>query len=377
MQPLRSRCGVLDRMAPSERRVQGSDVIACSAAYNEGGVGQLLASVVEHARRAGELRAYYTTAAKPNDEAARVVSLTRYRWLFTHTPLRGSHAWRDFVAAELFDRAVARRLEPGQRITGFAGRALHTFQRARQSGYERLILESPTSHVANVRRQHARATDRHGIESSWLNDAQFRKTIREYEMADEIVIQSEYARASFLREGIPESKVRRRYLPVAARFAPPLERRQSGKFTVAFVGRLQVTKGVVELLDAFEQLDGSSAELLLVGGCATDAMDRYIARRAAANPRIRRAPGDPLPVLHRADVLVHPSYEDSLALAPLEALACGVPVIVTEDTGMKEFVREGETGYVIPTGDVGALRAAMEAIRARPLTGVLPEACRA
>ena len=354
-----------------------TDVIACNAAYNEGGIGQLLAIVVEAARRSGELGTYYATGPKPNDDAGRAVSLARYRWLFTRTPLRASHAWRDFVSAELFDRIVARRLEPGDRITGFSGRALRTFQRARRAGYRRLVLEAPTSHVANVRRQHLRATDRHGIESSWLNAAQFRKTIREYEMADEIVVQSAYARASFLREGIPETKLRRRYLPVASRFAPPLERRREGRFTVAFVGRLQVTKGIIELLDAFERLDDDNADLLLVGGCATDAMDRYLSRRAAANRRIRRCPGDPLPVLHRADVLVHPSYEDGLALAPLEALACGIPVIVTEDTGMKEFVREGKTGYVVPTGDVDALRAAMESIRRRPLTGALPEECRA
>jgi glycosyltransferase involved in cell wall biosynthesis len=84
-----------------------------------------------------------------------------------------------------------------------------------------------------------------------------------------------------------------------------------------------------------------------------------------------------LPALHRADVLAHPSYEDALALGPLEALACGVPVLVSEDTGMKEFVVEGETGYVVPTGDVGALEAALRRIREKPLEGVLPDACRA
>jgi glycosyltransferase involved in cell wall biosynthesis len=164
---------------------------------------------------------------------------------------------------------------------------------------------------------------------------------------------------------------------VASRFAPPLERGARERFTVAFVGRLHVTKGIVDLLDAFSRVEDDKAELLLVGGCATAAMDRYITQRAAVDGRIRRCPGDPLPVLHRADVLVHPSYEDALALAPLEALACGVPVIVSEDTGMKEFVRQGETGFVVPTGDVYALVTALEAIQKRPLTGALPESCRA
>jgi glycosyltransferase involved in cell wall biosynthesis len=34
----------------------------------------------------------------------------------------------------------------------------------------------------------------------------------------------------------------------------------------------------------------------------------------------------------------------------MEALACGVPVIVTEDTGMKEYVRNGENGFIVPSG---------------------------
>jgi glycosyltransferase involved in cell wall biosynthesis len=64
------------------------------------------------------------------------------------------------------------------------------------------------------------------------------------------------------------------------------------------------------------------------------------------------APGDPLPHLRRADVLVHPSFEDGFGYAPMEALACGVPVIVTDQTGMKEHVRAGANGSIIPAGDV-------------------------
>jgi len=352
-------------------------VIACNAAYNEGGIGRLFAALVEDARKSGELSAYYTTGAKANDAAAVEISLRRHRWLFRATPLRASHAWRDYVSAELFDRAVARALQPGDELTGFSGRVLRTLIRARAVGYSRLTVEASTSHVANVRRRHEAATKRFGIEGSWLNSAQYRKTVREYEMADEIVVISEYSRQSFLREGVPAAKLRRRVQRVAARFAPPVSRAQRRAFTVVYVGRLQVTKGVIDLFDAFAAIDDRDAELLLVGGTATRAMERYVAQRASADGRYRFCPGDPLPALHRADVLVHPSYEDALALGPLEALACGVPVIVSEDTGMKEFVVEGETGYVVATGDVGALTTALHHVRKNPLHGVLPDSCRA
>ena len=196
-------------------------------------------------------------------------------------------------------------------------------------------------------------------------------------MADEIVVISEYSRQSFLNEGVSATKLRRRVQRVAARFAPPLNRPRRKGLTVVYVGRLQVTKGVIDLFDAFARIDDPNAELLLVGGPATRAMERYVTQRTTADDRIRLCPGDPLPALHRSDVLVHPSYEDALALGPLEALACGVPVIVSDDTGMKEFVVEGETGYVVPTGDVNALVTRLRRIQEKPLQGGLPELCRA
>ena len=65
--------------------------------------------------------------------------------------------------------------------------------------------------------------------------------------------------------------------------------------------------------------------------------------------------GDPLEVLRRAHVFVHPSFEDGFGYAPMEALAVGVPVIVTDQTGMAEYVQEGVNGSVVPAGDVEAL----------------------
>jgi glycosyltransferase involved in cell wall biosynthesis len=67
--------------------------------------------------------------------------------------------------------------------------------------------------------------------------------------------------------------------------------------------------------------------------------------------------------LQQADVYVHPSFEDGFAYAPMEALACKVPVIVTPDTGMKEYVQEGINGYVVPTGDWEAILERLEQLR--------------
>jgi glycosyltransferase involved in cell wall biosynthesis len=66
-------------------------------------------------------------------------------------------------------------------------------------------------------------------------------------------------------------------------------------------------------------------------------------------------------------VFVHPTYEDGFGYAPMEALACGVPVIATKDTGMKEYIRDGENGYIIPSGVVPPIRERLEEVRRRPM----------
>jgi glycosyltransferase involved in cell wall biosynthesis len=52
--------------------------------------------------------------------------------------------------------------------------------------------------------------------------------------------------------------------------------------------------------------------------------------------------------MQQADVLVLPSLAEGCALVVLEALACGLPVIVTPNTGSLEFVGDGEEGFVVP-----------------------------
>ena len=344
-------------------------VIACNAPFNQGGLGKFLAELIEQARGDQTLSHYFASSIKPNDPAGREIGLAGWRWLFRTPWLKRSLARRDYVFGELFDRTVARQLDRGQDFIGFAGRTLHSFTRARKLGYRRLILESPTSHIDNVRERHAAATAAHPFEESWLNQAQYRKTLREYQLADQILVSSEYAYQSFIQRGVAPEKVIRRHQRVEPRFTPPHRPHQSPGFKLVYTGRLQVSKGLPVLIETFGQWPEKDAELTLIGGCGSDAMEAYLKAQMARDPRIKLRPGDPLAYLHRADVLVHPSFEDGLGLGPMEALACGVPVIVTEDTGMKEYVTPGQNGYIVPTGSAQALVEHLHILRQNPLKG--------
>ncbi len=329
--------------------------IAAGAAYGVGGLGSHLAQLVEDARRLGALERYFALGVPDADPQGRSLAHELASTLCRTPPIRFSPGWRAFVSAELFDRAVAHALEPDDTIVAFAGQALRTFERARRLGYSRLQLVSPTCHVNAVARQHALAYRAHPIERPWLNEAQRRKCLKEYELADAIQVTSEYARRSFLEVGIPAERLATFRLEVDPRFTRPIVRDPDGVLQIAYVGGLTVAKGVPVLLEAFSRLRGVEARLTLVGGWGTRGMRRFLERWRQGDDRITIGPGDPLVALRSADMYVHPSYHDGFGLAPAEALACGVPVVVTEDTGMKEHVRDGVDGWIVPTGDPGRI----------------------
>lgn len=337
-----------------------STVISCSAKYGRGGVGQHFAQVVEEARASGDLGFYLTPAPKPNDAEGIVIYGGDSRWLSRYSPFRFSAGWRNHLYNDLFDHAVARWLMANRGLCpstfiGFVGRALRSFKVARRVGVDRLELVALNTHVEYLRRQHERARKEWPLDRSWLNRAQVRKTLREYEEADVIHVHSDLTRDSFLEYGVPEGKLRRMYLRADDRFTPPTEKSPDGVFRIVYVGSVTSLKGVPVLVEAFQQFGDLNAELTIVGGWASRPMRLYMERAMREDERIRMRPGDPLPHLQRADVYIHPSYEDGFGYAVAEAIACGVPVVTTDQTGAKELLTKPKHGSVVPAGNVEAL----------------------
>ena len=350
-------------------------VLVCRSAYGQGGLGQHFAQLVEESRSNKELTGYYSHTIREGDEKiGRQVEYVRLKRLKRYTPLRFYPAWASYLGEHIFDRKIATRLDiRAEAFMGFVGKSLYSFKKAKRLGYSQLELIAANSHVRNVQRLHKRAAEETGMNDTWLNEALIGKTEKEYELADFIYTHSEYTRQSLLDAGIPASKLKNTYLKVDDRFVPPREKPNDGIFRVVYAGRIDSTKGIPLLLKAFSQLPMREAELTLVGGWSSGLMKKYMKRWLGNDPRIKMAPGDPLIPFQRADVYVHPTYEDGFAYAPMEALACGVPVIVTEDTGMKEHVVEGENGFVVSTGDWKVLLERMEHIAKYPLAKTTEE----
>jgi glycosyltransferase involved in cell wall biosynthesis len=137
--------------------------------------------------------------------------------------------------------------------------------------------------------------------------------------------------------------------------------------TFLYAGRLDATKGIRQLLDAFARVEARCV-LRIAGAGELEGEVRAAAardRRIEYLGRVERA--DLLTELDRALAVVLPSiWEDNGPLAILEAHARGAALIVTDRGGPPEFVRDGESGLVVGAEDVAALAEAIRRLVADP-----------
>ena len=155
------------------------------------------------------------------------------------------------------------------------------------------------------------------------------------------------------------------------RFALPACDEPSGR-VVLFLGKLTPRKRLDVLVRAFARLEQSDAWLVIAGndmgagaGARSLVRDLGLERRTIFTGLLRGH--ERLEALADADVLVYPSQDEIFGLVPLEALLCGTPAIVADDSGCGEVIRAIGGGQVVPLGDAGALARAIDRVLgARP-----------
>jgi glycosyltransferase involved in cell wall biosynthesis len=137
----------------------------------------------------------------------------------------------------------------------------------------------------------------------------------------------------------------------------------AGRSGILFVGRLARGKGVHELIQAVAALDGEIALRFVGNGPERAALEREAIRLGvAASFDGALAPHDVARAMREAAVVAMPStYPEGLGLVALEAMAAGAMVVATAVGGIGESVIDGETGLLVPGGDVAALAGALRA----------------
>jgi len=132
---------------------------------------------------------------------------------------------------------------------------------------------------------------------------------------------------------------------------------------VASAGRLVGWKGTRVVIEALAQLPPRFRGLV-IGEGPQEQILRELARTLGIAERVRflgRVPHAELPpVLSQCDLFAQPSIgEEAFGISVVEAMACGLPVLASNNGGLPEIVAEGETGHLLPPGKVAAWREAI------------------
>jgi len=184
---------------------------------------------------------------------------------------------------------------------------------------------------------------------------------------------SESTRDDLVRRGIAAERVTVIYPGVDAEwYAPDATVARADAPTFLYVGRLKRYKGVEIALRALALAWATRPDLVLEVAGQGD--DRARLERLAGSLGIREgvrflgfvSEEEKRRRLRRAWALVFPSPKEGWGIANVEAAACGTPALASDSPGLRESVRDGETGFLVPHGDTQALAQRMLALAADP-----------
>ncbi len=265
-------------------------------------------------------------------------------------------------------KAVARRgaalASEANCVVAFHGFARDAFKVCQRNGGH-AVLNYPIAHHKTHRKMWAEEVEREpAFASTWVGfdhwpegfEAQLDEEIA---LADGILVGSSYARDSFIDALVPVRKIHSIAYGVDLDVFSPsgIERDRNG-FDVIYAGQLSQRKGLSYLLRGYRKFQRRDTRLTLVGALIGNGAPLVPYRDV-----FRHVPHLPRPALaqmyRQSSVFVFPTLIEGMGLVVLEAMACGLPVIVTGH-GPGDLVRDGIDGFVIPIRNEDAIAQKLE-----------------
>jgi glycosyltransferase involved in cell wall biosynthesis len=268
--------------------------------------------------------------------------------------LRGSEILRNYLFF-LLDSTARVLVRPGDNILSSNHYALWAFKKVRQQG-GLLVYDAGSPHVA----EHWRLwKEQYALwkPTCWnLPDFYFRRSIAMTEMSDYVTCPCDYVIKTFKDRGWPDSKLLKLPYGVDLTNFFPEPRQPDGIFKVVCTGTLCLRKGIPYLFEAFARFHAKypNSELRLKKHILD--VGHLIPKYEHLITWIDWVPFDKLrDTYNQVDCFVLPSIEEGYARTLVEAMACALPVITTANTVAPDLIVNGESGWIIPSGDADAI----------------------
>jgi glycosyltransferase involved in cell wall biosynthesis len=195
-----------------------------------------------------------------------------------------------------------------------------------------------------------------------LPETYWQRLREEWELADAVLVNSDWSRDALIEQGVPGRKIM--VVPLAINIhhehlGQPIK--AVGRLKVIWLGSVILRKGIQYLIEAARLLVDENIEFILAGPIGISA---EVCKSFPANVKILgRVTRDQLTLIYQqGHIFVLPTVSDGFAITQLEAMAHGLPVIATPNCG--RVVTDGVDGLVVPARDSVALAAALARLNA-------------
>lgn len=239
----------------------------------------------------------------------------------------------------------------------YNGSGLSTCEYAKKHG-NICIVEAVNSHVSY---QEAILSNEYAsLNLQWdpFHQREKERRLKEYDVADYILVPSDFVKNSFLEYGFSAQKIIK--VPYGFNAFPKqsqlLDTEKSDDFTILYVGSISVRKGLRYLIEAFENFKHPKKKLVIVGPNVAGESGIKDIKIPAGVTFTGVLKGEALEQAYKkATVFCLPSIEEGLALVLGEALSFGIPIVATVNTGATDIITDGVEGFIVPIQDAASI----------------------
>jgi glycosyltransferase involved in cell wall biosynthesis len=217
-----------------------------------------------------------------------------------------------------------------------------------------IVGEPVNSHPENLNTILNQEHERLGIVRQQSLSISQKRLVQEVEECDYLLVGSNFVKKSYIKKGFAPQKIHLiNYGVDLSRFRPLLNKKEKESdknsiFRVICVAQISPRKGHIYLLEAWKQLNLSNSELLFIGSLNKE-MHTVLVKYDGLFKHIPFVPNAELYKYYsQSSVFVLPSLEEGFACVVPEAMACGLPVVVTENTGTSDIVEHSKDGFIVP-----------------------------
>ena len=249
-----------------------------------------------------------------------------------------------------FDSYVAKNIPVCDVFSGLSGSAIKTAKvvKSRNGVY---LCDRGSCHIQEQNLILEEEHDRWGLKYNSIDPRIIERELAEYDLADAITVPSTFAYNTFLSRGVPSRKLFLVPYGVDLQKFGKVSSPHKGTFDVLFVGGGSLQKGVPDLLNAYKEVCHPHKTLTMVGSFP-NSFKIWLKNKGLLSAGINFTGHVPQynlkELMSRSHVMVLPSIQEGFGMVQAQALACGCPVIATQNTGAQDLFNDNIEGFIVP-----------------------------